>query len=334
MIEYILNFKIIKFEVFMQYNSIQEFQINFTKIFHSQVMPVLFPFEKERLRTKNFVFVVNSVLSGIAVIVAILFFIHGFLTGSFDNDLTKFCLFIIIGLIVVCFSVYSWKKKDFENKLKEKVMPLLMPAFGNFRWTTCALVSMTDLEESQVISYFEKMSVDDNFVGSYKGVPIKISELHLTYETRDSKGRRHEHTAFKGVVIVLEIPKIFKGHTIVKEKVLINSGPYDEVKLEDPEFSKKFHVRSNDQIEARVLLTPSFMERYKNIQRAFNANTISCSFLGKRLLLAVPVNKDLFSLGDLNKPVTDTKQFDVFLNEIVTIFELIEELKLYENTGL
>lgn len=318
----------------MQDKSIQEFRMNFTKIFHTQVMPALVPFEKERLSTKNFVIVLNSILSVIAAVVAILFLGYLISKGSVDKDLTEIFLFIFIGLIIACFAIYSWKKKDFENKLKERVMPLLMPAFGNFRWTTTGLISSAELENSQVIHYFEKMSVDDNFVGSYKGVPIKISELHLTYETRDSKGRRHEHTAFKGVVIVLEIPKTFKGHTIVKEKVLINSGPYSEVKLEDPEFSKKFHVRSSDQIEARVLLTPSFMERYKSIQRAFNAHTINCSFLGQRLLLAVPVNKDLFSLGNLMKPVTDTKQFDIFLNEIITIFELIEDLKLYENTGL
>jgi len=318
----------------MQDNTIRDFNMNFNKIFYEKVLPALKPFEEERLKTKKFVFIFNTILLSIAGIIALIFLGSCLCGHSYNSGITQFVLFIIIGLISACFFIYSWQKKKFENKLKERVMPILMPAFGNFRWTTIGLVNSIELEDSQVIPYFEKISVDDNFAGSYKNVPIKISELKLTYETRDSKGRRHEHTAFKGVVVVMEVPKIFKGHTIVKEKVLINSGPYKEVKLEDPEFSKKFHVRSNDQIEARVLLTPSFMERYKNIQKAFNARTINCSFLGQRLLLAIPVSKDLFALGDLSKPVTDTNQFEIFLREITTILELIEELKLYENTGL
>lgn len=317
--------------IYMQNSDIQKYKSNFYKVFHEQVLPALSPLEDERLRKRKLVIIISAIITIIALAIGIIIFLCSYSSGEFDLGFIGGALVVFFGALSF---VYSWQKKSFEKHIKEKIMPILLPAFGNFRWTDFGFVSEYELKESQVIPYFEKIKVDDNFAGSYKNVPIKISEMHLTYEARDSKGRRHERTAFKGIVIVLEIPKRFSGHTIVKEKVLINSGPYKEVKLEDPEFSKKFHVRSSDQIEARILLTPSFMERYKNIQHAFSAKTINCSFLGQRLLLAIPVYKDLFALGDLTKPVTDTKQYEIFLEELISIFEIIEELKLYENTGL
>ena len=41
-----------------------------------------------------------------------------------------------------------------------------------------------------------------------------------------------------------------------------------------------------------------------------------------------------FSLGSLFKPVDDTKQFMTFLNEIVSIYEMIDYLKVTDKTGL
>jgi len=225
-------------------------------------------------------------------------------------------------------------KKNFEYKLKNQIMPIALKAFGDFRWTPSEIINKSELKASEIISYFEYIDVDDNFAGSYKGIPIRISEMELYYKDKDSEGREETYTSFKGIVIKLGVLKHFKYHTIVKPKELINSGPYNEVKLEDPEFSKKFHVRSQDQVEARYLLTTAFMERFKNIQKTFEGKTISCSFLNNTLLIAIPVKKDLFALGDLSKPVTDTEQYEIFLNELISIFELIEELKLYENTGL
>lgn len=50
------------------------------------------------------------------------------------------------------------------------------------------------------------------------------------------------------------------------QRVLGNRRVYEEVKLEDVEFSKQFFVDSNDQVEARFLLTTAFMERFKKSQ--------------------------------------------------------------------
>lgn len=316
----------------MGLSSINEFKMNFTKIYHQDVKPQLQNFEQERKHTRTVAITVSWSISILVALVIYLFFF----TGTEYGTMNVLFGFIFIPAIAgsIGFNIYKHYKKIFEGELKSSIMPLLMPAFGDFQWVPMSLIDISEIRHSKLFTKFEEKTTDDNFTGSYKNVPIRISETKLTYETRDSKGRRHTHTEFQGVLISLEIPKKFVGHTIIKEKSLLGSGPYQEVKLEDPEFSKRFMVRSNDQVEARYLLTTAFMQRYKGIQRAFRGSSIGASFLDDKLLLAVSVSKDLFSLGDLSKPTDDTKQFTIFLNEIISIFEMIEDLKLYQDIGM
>ena len=317
----------------MQDKSINDFRMNFAKVYHSKILPILKDYEKERKKALR-----NAILFSVLAFLCVAVVIVSFMFLDSDYDGMSFysysSIFVVLFAGIVAYSVYRYFQKRFERKLKSILMPLLMPAFGDFTWDCSNVIGFQELKSSKLFPNFEEMKSDDAFVGSYKNVPIRILETCLTYETRDSEGRSQTNVEFKGVLIALNIPKKFTGHTIVKKRSLINIAPYSEVKLEDPDFSKMFYVSSNDQVESRYLLTTAFMERYKNIQKAFNSDNICCSFINNSLLLGVSVDKDLFSLGSLVDPLTDTKQFTVFMNEIISIFELIEELKLYQNTGL
>ena len=95
-----------------------------------------------------------------------------------------------------------------------------------------------------------------------------------------------------------------------------------------------YFVDANDQIEARYILTTSFMERFKNIKNSFSASQMEASIQDSKILIAIHTTKDLFKLGDLNRPVNDTKQFTELLNEFVSILAIVDELKLNQNIGL
>ena len=312
---------------------LNQYKMNFTRIYHNQVVPALEGMEGKRKRTQKLAIVISIIIFLLVAIIITFLTNLDFNIGTKENTFSLLFSFVFAGAAAL--AVYYMFKKNFEQKIKTIIMPIIMPAFGNFAWTKLAVVSTDEIRMSRLINRFNKINIDDNFVGSYKNVSIRISEAKMEYETRNSKGERDVTTVFDGVLISLEIPKKFHCHTLVKKRAIIgNNGPYDEVKLEDPEFSKQFYVNSNDQVEARYLLTTAFMQRYKNIQKAFNASKIECCFLNNNLLLAVSVSRDLFALGDLNKPLTDTKQFTTFLNEIISILEMIEELKLYQTIGL
>lgn len=99
-------------------------------------------------------------------------------------------------------------------------------------------------------------------------------------------------------------------------------------------FEKKFDVFTDDEVEARYLITPSFMERLNNMKTAFEAYAISCAFYDKYLLVGLSTRKDLFSIGDLKKPVNDGKQFFTMFEEILSIIKLIDHFKLDQKIGL
>ena len=108
----------------------------------------------------------------------------------------------------------------------------------------------------------------------------------------------------------------------------------NEIKLEDPEFNKKYRAYSSDQVEGRYLITPAFMERFKNIQTAFGTDKVKCSFFDNNLMFAISTRKNLFEIGNLFCSLENPKQLETFFNELTSIFMLIDYFKLNEKTGL
>ena len=108
----------------------------------------------------------------------------------------------------------------------------------------------------------------------------------------------------------------------------------NDVKLEDISFDKRFNVYTKDQIEARYLLTPTFMERLKSLETAFGTKGIKCSFFNNRIMFAIPTKKDLFELGSLFTSLKSNKAVEKFYNELNSIHEMIDHFKLNEKIGL
>lgn len=104
--------------------------------------------------------------------------------------------------------------------------------------------------------------------------------------------------------------------------------------LEDVSFEKKFNIKTTDEIECRYLVTTAFMERLKNIQTAFGTQKVKCSFCNGSVTLAIYTNKNIFEIGNLFTPLTDTRHMDSFFNELTSILILIDYFKLDQNIGL
>ena len=121
---------------------------------------------------------------------------------------------------------------------------------------------------------------------------------------------------------------------IYSEKTNKNKEVLNEIKLEDPEFNKKYKAYSSDEVEGRYLITTAFMERFKNLQTAFGARGAKCSFYGESLMFAISTGKNLFEIGNLFTPLNSPKQLEVFFNELISILALIDYFKLDEKTGL
>ncbi len=107
-----------------------------------------------------------------------------------------------------------------------------------------------------------------------------------------------------------------------------------KVELEDPVLRKHFDVHSTDQVEARYLLTPAFIQRFTNLKTAFGTKKIKCSFFENKIMFAISSSKDLFEIGHLYKSLHDPKSIYTLYNEISAIEGMIDHFKLDEKTGL
>ena len=236
----------------MEFNSIQEFKSNYTHVYHKEIVPLLVPYEKERLKAKS-----NSRFLLVVALIFLTMFVLSFMGILGRGWQNEFVLFILGGGNAACFIGMNLINKNFEIKLKAGIMPKLMKAFGDFIWTSAEVIDKYTLKDTRIFSRFDYKDNDDSFFGTYKGLTININETELYYYTTDSKGRRQKNTEFKGVVVEIDVKKPFKGHTIIRSRGLFNSRAYQEVKLEDPEFSKKYYVDSNDQ--SRDIFSPHLL---------------------------------------------------------------------------
>jgi hypothetical protein len=144
---------------------------------------------------------------------------------------------------------------------------------------------------------------------------------------------------FKGLIVEVDMNKDFEGHTFILEKnnvkdnLTVDKGKYQEVNLEDVEFSNEYIVYSQNQIEARYILTTAFMERIKNIKEIFKAKYVRVSFKDKKIVILIHTGRDMFNLANFLSDIGE-KTFVQCFEEICSVLDLVEELKLNEKLGL
>ena len=107
-----------------------------------------------------------------------------------------------------------------------------------------------------------------------------------------------------------------------------------EIKLEDPLFGRQYKVYSEDDIEARYLITTAFMERFINLKESFGGKGAKCSFYDDQIVFAISTRENLFEIGNLFKSTNDTKQMEKFFEEFSSVLLLVDYFKIDQKLGL
>jgi hypothetical protein len=157
---------------------------------------------------------------------------------------------------------------------------------------------MSRLRDEKIFRDFDRIIAEDELVGIYRGLAVSIVELKL--ELGSGKSRR---TVFNGLLAEVELPRQLQGDTAV----LTDGGAFgnlrdwaarggrERVRLEDPRFEAAYQVWATDQISARALLTPTFMERFLRIAELPGFGAPLALARDERLLLVLPSSgKNLF----------------------------------------
>ncbi len=143
-----------------------------------------------------------------------------------------------------------------------------------------------------------------------------------------------KYSSFRGLIVEFNFEKNFTDETFFLDKsfaskrIKPNPKMFKEVNLESIYFEKQYQLYSNNQIEARYIFTPAFIEKINKIRDIFKTNKIRGSFKNNKLILTINTNKDMFALGDDFKK-TDYRTFLNFYQEMISLLQLVDELKKY-----
>jgi len=273
-------------------NISQEVEDNMDKSFephyNEHVFPLVKEFEKKRIeilkKTSNRMTI--TVVTAIAL--AVVFVISGFFT-DFGDGIAAFLFLMSFVVLWASTPVFKYK-----SSIKEKVFKNIFNFFGDdFTYSEEGQFTIESLKTSDIIPSYQTEYTEDYIKGKYKDVDIELTEGNLFVTGNDSSNK-----VYGGLFILLSMNKNFSGKTIIKKDAgkvgnwFNKAGKLENVKLEDPIFEKKFEVSSSDQIEARYLLTTSFMERLLKLSELFGdvrnrisitKNSIQCSFYDDKL---------------------------------------------------
>jgi hypothetical protein len=195
-------------------------------------------------------------------------------------------------------------------------------------------ISVVEFEASKIFQrHVDRYSGEDLFVGTWGKTKFKFSEVDAEekHERTNAQGHSSTHyeTIFKGVIFIAEFHKNLKGITRVKEG---KDGFFEKlfagkskVNLENPVFEKIYNTYSDNQVEARYILTPDMMERMLKLREKFNSK-VEFSFLNNLVFIAIHSNKDKFELD--RKKQVDKAQIKRVFAEIDSFVQIIDMLNL------
>jgi len=174
-------------------------------------------------------------------------------------------------------------------------------------------------------SYSDK-AFQDFFTGRRGQVDFELCEASL----HEGSGK-NRHVVFQGQLFRLGTPRRLASTTVV----LRNSGwmnrfecpsGLQQVGLEDPNFNKAFCVFGSDQVEAREILTPTFMQRLNDLEATYHGEHIRCAFSETELLIALEA-PNRFEIGNMFSSLVERSRVETIARNLEQVFKLIDEFQ-------
>ena len=310
-----------------------DIKVRFDEYYWRNIYPLML--EKEKIR-KKYVENLKKLVVISCVILPIVMYFAWYLTNKYQQEwiinVTYFAIVINVFILRGPFVIY-------KKLVKNDVMNQFIGFFEGFRYAHGNGLSYYEFLDSYIFPSFDEVETDDCFFGCYNDVGVRICEERLVKYKTDSKGRRRKVTSFLGIVLELDMNKNFVHQTyVIKDKGILNhfgkQKGFEKVALEDVIFEKEFEAYSENQIEARYLLTTAFMERMLKLKELYKGKNIQFSFKASKVLIAINTQEDMFEPCTLLKTNLQEKQVYKVFEQFMTIFAVIDMLKLSQKTGM
>jgi Protein of unknown function (DUF3137) len=204
-------------------------------------------------------------------------------------------------------------KRPLLNKLKGGINGAIAQALGLEYSVTCEPGHTFDwAKRFDMVPSYDSASFQDLWWGVIAGQPFTLHEARLT-EQRGSGKNRRTVTVFEGSILSIGFNRQFQSTTLIephgerrkfligaeKDQATIGDVALERIDLTDLRFEDRFTVWSSDQVEARYIVHPEYMERIVAVETAFAGQDVRALFHQGDLLLTIKTG-DLFESGSLD----------------------------------
>ena len=263
-------------------------------------------------------------------------------------------MILIFGIVLACVA-YGAMMRGVKLQYKKLVVPALLKEIDpGLAYNPTGCIPKQDFRKSKIFSQTASSYKGEDLVyGSYKGIPVRFSELTVKEAHSDGKTTTYE-TFFKGVFMIADFNKDFKySHWVLPDTAeaalgqvfgnflqkLHLPGRGHMTRMEDPAFEKKFVVYTEDDVEARYILTPKLMHTMVQLSERFRkgVSRIGFAFMNSNIYIAIPIaeSSNLFEMpshGDLGEDAARRTQSE--LKDILNVFDVMElDLRLWSKGG-
>ncbi|MCD6432725.1 MAG: DUF3137 domain-containing protein [Sulfurimonas sp.] len=307
-----------------------------TDFYYRTLFPTLEELDKQRKQLRYRIIMIGIFYTFIFILIFIS--VIDFST-NISIDTLIFMIFAYIGLGGI---IYKFLIKDYTAEFKSKIIkPLITAIDQKLFYVSNMHVPKRIFDRSNLFtSKVDRMSGNDYVHGDIQGTKIQFSDLHAEKRHKNSKNKDNWTTIFRGLFIVAEFNKNFKGKTVILPDTaqstfgdLVggwlqskNINRDELVKMDNTAFEKEFVVYSTDQIEARYILSHSLMKRLLTFQKKSD-HPVYISFIGDHIHMAIYYNKDLFEPSIFHSLL----KYKIAMEYVSTLhlaIGIVEELKL------
>ena len=249
-------------------------------------------------------------------------------SGKDPAGLFDLLMFLGIGGVAGYTWAMSALSARYTRLYKDRVLPRLAAGFGAISYREAVVPDLERLRAEHIFAEFDDHSCDNELFGTYRGLDISIMELSLHKGSGD-----HRQLVFNGLIAQITLPRGLSGVTaVIADEGMAGTirdwmmrGDRQRARVEDPEFEAIWQVYTTDQIGARALLTPAFMERFKRLAHRTGFGVPLALADGNRLLLALPSQSgSLFRSPSFSKPAANRETLIALHSDIAALLVTVD----------
>lgn len=188
----------------------------------------------------------------------------------------------------------------------------------------------------KLLPSYDRANFEDKWSGEIGGVPFMLHEAHLE-ERRGSGKNRHWVTVFRGIVMSIGYNRHFHSTTLLvrdnahrgffftkRDSIKVAGMALDYADMTHPEFEEMFDIYTTDQVEARYLIDPLYVERLIALERSYRGKDVATIFHDGSVVVTLKSN-NMFESGHIDA-ANDRDRIQTTIDQFARIADLARQL--------